>query len=293
MGYTGLGGGWFTGQRGLIESTFYPNDFRLTLTSGLPVPIADVVGAMTIYATPYTGNLIGLYNGTRWILHQSNEFSLALGTLTNNLPYDVFCYSNNGVPTLEFLAWTNGTTRATALTYINGIPVLSTDNTRRYLGTFYTTSPTTTEDSQANRYLWNYYNRVGRIMYVTEATVSWNYTTAVFRQANNNPANQLNFVVGVEGDPIPVEVKTRTTNTVEGVARIVGIGLDVTNATVNQADARGRAANGIAYETLHIASYVSTVGIGVHFYSWLEFSTALGVTTWFGVSSAIKGVINA
>lgn len=283
----------FTGTGSVAGVNAYMNDFRLTLTSGLAVTIADVTGATTIYCTPLSGKLISLYDGTRWVIHTSNEFSLPLGTLVSGRPYDVFCYSNSGVPTLELTAWTNTTTRATALTYQDGIPVKSGATTRRYLGTFNTTSTTTTEDSQAKRFLWNYNNRVGRIMYRTEATSSWNYTTAAFRQANADTANQLNFVVGVESDPIPVELKVRTINTSAGVSRIAGIGLDDTLATINQAEARSRFSNGASYETMHFATYVGTVGIGVHAYTWLEFSTASGTTTWYGGSSSIKGVIMA
>lgn len=274
-------------------SRLFINDFRLTLTSGMPIPISDVTGATAVYATPYSGRNITLYNGSMWLLFSSTEFSVSLGTVINGRPYDVFCYANNESPTLELLAWTDNTTRAVALSYLNGIPIKSTDNTRRYLGTIYTTSTTTTEDSLAKRYLWNYNNRVGRIMYVTEATSSWSYTTATFRQANANTANQLNFVIGVQGDPVPVEVKARTINSANGIARIAGIGLDDTTATINQAGARGRAGNAANYETLHIASYIEAVGIGYHYYAWLEWSTASGTTTWYGASGEIKGIINA
>jgi hypothetical protein len=135
-------------------------DFRLTLTTAVPVTTSDVTGATTIYCTPFNGNSIALYDGTNWNLRQSAEFSIALGTLTSGKPYDVFCYDNSGTPTLELLAWTNDTTRATALTRQDGILCKSGALTRRYLGSFYTTSTTTTEDSFVKRYLFNYYNRV-------------------------------------------------------------------------------------------------------------------------------------
>lgn len=38
---------------------------RLTLTSGTPVTTTDVTGAQTVYFTPYKGNRITLYDGTR------------------------------------------------------------------------------------------------------------------------------------------------------------------------------------------------------------------------------------
>lgn len=111
------------------------NNFRLSLTTGVSVTTSDVVNAQTIYCTPHSGNVISLYDGAKWVLYESNEFSLALGTLAAG-NYDVFCYANAGVPTLEFLAWTNSTTRATAIVQQNGINVKSGDATRRLLGSF-------------------------------------------------------------------------------------------------------------------------------------------------------------
>jgi len=115
------------------------NDLRLSLTSGTPVTTTDVTysAAQTLYATPYSGGLISLYDGSNWQQYFTSEISLALGTLTNAVGYDVFCYANSGVPTLEFTAWTNSTTRATNLTRQNGILCKTGSLTRRYLGSFY------------------------------------------------------------------------------------------------------------------------------------------------------------
>ena len=156
-------------------------DGRLTLTSGTPVTTADVTGATTIYYTPYKGNSIGLYDGSSaWTILTFTEKSLALGTLTSGLPYDVFAYNNSGVVALELLAWTSATARATALVYQNGVLVKSGATTRRYLGTFYTTSTTQTADALATRYLYNYYNRVMRVGYVIDNT-SHSYVTGTLQ----------------------------------------------------------------------------------------------------------------
>lgn len=113
------------------------NNFRLSLESNTPVSTTDRTNKDTIYAVPVNGNAISLYDGSSWVLYTSSQFSLALGTLTNQKLYDVFCYANSGVPTLEFLVWTNDVSRATALVYQNGVLCKSGDLTRRFLGTFY------------------------------------------------------------------------------------------------------------------------------------------------------------
>lgn len=115
------------------------DNLRLSLTSGTPITTTDVTysSAQTLYAVPFNGNLISLYDGSSWQQYFTSEISLALGTLTNAVGYDVFCYANSGIPTLEFTAWTNSTTRATNLVYQNGILCKTGSLTRRYMGSFY------------------------------------------------------------------------------------------------------------------------------------------------------------
>lgn len=259
-------------------------DFRLTLTSGTAVTSSDVTGATTVYCCPYKGNAIALYDGTNWNIRTSAQFSLALGTLTSGRPYDVWCYDNAGTPTLELLAWTNDTTRATGLTYQDGVLVKSGDTTRRYLGTFYTTATTTTEDSLTKRFLWNYYNRVARPMLRRESTATWNYTTATVRQANANAANQLDFLVGVQEDAINVNLNAMMQGT-GTVVVAVGLGLDSTT-TVNIGQGGNGFTTNSAPGTL-VSTYSGLPGLGRHFIAWLETSTAVGTTTWQGnVTSA-------
>ena len=247
---------------------------RLTLTTATPVTTADVTGATTMYFTPYGGHQIALYDGTDWVLHNFTEISLALGTLTSGLPYDVFCYSSSGTATLEFLAWTNGTTRATALALQNGVLSKTGALTRRYLGTFYTTSTTATEDSAAKRFVWNYYNRVPRPMKVFEATDTWGYDTDTVRQARASTANQLAVVIGVNEVPVQVTLTAIARHSATGTIS-VGIGVDSTTAT---AGTTARAGLTTATTTVSV-HYAGFPGLGYHFLAWLE--RGGGATTTF------------
>lgn len=360
------------------------NDFRLTLTSGTPVTIADVTyaGAQTLYCTPYNGPYISLYNATNWVTYKSNEFFLVLGTLTNVTMYDVFCYASSGVPTLEFLAWTNTTTRATALVYQDGIICKTGDTTRRYIGTFYnpgnqsatvtmtiaapgvityaghglsanapvvfttngalptgivsgttyyvcstavtamttntfqvsataggtpiTTSgsqsgthtctvPTYTEDSIANRYLWNFYNQVSRRMHRSDSATNWTYTTNTFRQSNASLLNQLNFIVGVETNIVTAIFGNSRVNTNAGVSMVSEIGLD--SITVGTTSTLGRdiiyqsVVSGTVAENVGQCFFNDYTGIGKHYLSMLEKSTATGTTTWNGANSSFDALL--
>ena len=186
--------GWVIGMRS-VDKAMIPGG-RLTLTSGTPVTTADVTGATNVYYTPYLHNQIQLWDGVRWATISFTETTLALGTVTSDLPYDVFGYLSAGVLTLEKLAWTNTTTRATAVTLQDGRYCKSGDKTRLYLGTFHSTSTTQTEDSDAKRFLWNMYNRADKRLTIASAS-SHTYTTASWRQWNNATANKVEVIVGL------------------------------------------------------------------------------------------------
>lgn len=254
---------------------------RLTTESGVPVSTADRTAQSTIYFALYKGNRVRLYDGANWNLHTFTERSLALSGLTSGKNYDVFLFDNTGTLTLELsAAWTDDTTRADAITLQDGVYVKSGATTRLYLGTIRTTGTTTTEDSLAKRFVWNMYNRTQRAMKgPTETTDSWNYTTATFRQANANTANQLDYVVGMPDVLIEADVNGGVLN-VGSIAVTVGIGVDSTSA--NSAINFGRTTT--SSTTVHPvrAVYKGYPGVGRHFIAWLEYSQASGTTTWYG-----------
>ena len=78
---------------------------RLTLTTAVPVTTSDVTGATTVYFTPYNGDWISLYDGTRWKRFRFTEKSLSLASHIKGVCYDIFLYDNAGTLTLESLAW--------------------------------------------------------------------------------------------------------------------------------------------------------------------------------------------
>ena len=256
------------------------NDFRLTLTTGTPVTTSDVTGATTVYMTPYTGNRIGLYDGSNWAVYSTAEISVALGTITSDQGYDVFCYANSGVPTLEILAWTNNTTRATALVMQDGILCKTGALTRRYIGSFLTTSTTTTEDSSSKRYLFNYYNRVEKPQLRVDSTASWNYASATIRQANNSASNQINFFIGVVEQPVKYSLSQVCVGS--GVAAALGcVGLNTTSSYTNGTAASSTGVSDI----LNNAVSGSVLPItGKNYLSWNE-SSPVGTTTFYGTSS--------
>lgn len=260
------------------------NDFRLTLTSGTPVTTADVTGATTLYLSPYVGNNIALYDGSAWQILSSAEVSIALGTLVDATNYDVFAYDNAGTLTLELLAWTNDTTRATALVRQDGVWSKTGALTRRYVGTIRTTATTTTEDSVAKRFVWNASNRNLRKMRVVEGTDSWTYTTAAWRSANNSAANRLQYVQGLSEEPVSARVLACSANASGNPSRRAGVGVDVTNASSSDLMVDNNQNTGPTAST--VTFYSGWPGIGFHFLQWVEYSDASGTTTWYGDAGA-------
>ena len=263
---------------------------RLTLTTAVPVTTSDVTAAETLYFTPFRGNRIALYDGTSWLMRSFAELSIDVPDATNC--YDVFAYDSSGTVALELLAWTNETTRATALVAQNGVLCKTGALTRRYLGTFYCTTAGNgqIEDSVANRYLWNYYNRVPRVMQVL-GSGTWTYNTATFRQANASSTYQLNFVIGVVEEPVYATVDAAAECTVAGGNPAIGIGLDATNAVVAGSSVyQPGVATGLA-QNLH-GEVRTLASVGKHYLSWLEFGAGGGATiTWIGSSGSYYGSI--
>ncbi len=255
---------------------------RLTLTSGTPVTTADVTAAGTLYFTPYQGNIVGVYTGSAWVPHTLTELSIAAPAVANQV-YDVFLDYNSGTPALSLTAWTNDTTRATALTTQDGVYVLTGTTTKRYLGTVRTVTASQLNDSFARRHVWNYYNRVTRAMRVLEATASWTYSTASYQQANASTANQLDFVVGVSEDGIRAQVAVDVYSGA-AVNVLVSIGLDSTTTAATGAT-MGRLVTSAGSIPTPIHAFIDTIpAAGRHTLVWLEQGGGAGTQTWEGTN---------
>lgn len=253
---------------------------RLTLTSGTAVTTSDVTAATTVYFTPYMGNQIALFDGTsKWNLRTFAEISIAVPATTSQM-YDLFVFDNNGTVTLEALAWTNDTTRATALTLQNGVLVKTGATTRRFVGSFRTTGVSgQTEDSATKRYLSNYYNRVRRPLYKQYADATWNYTTATWRQANANTANQVDIVVGFAEVELFLQLQVLANNSAGGANVGIAFGESSTSSPISTAVGGGLSSEAGVTELVTL-TLSRNPAAGRYFYAFLESSTATPTTTW-------------
>lgn len=256
---------------------------RLTLATATPVTVADQTAKSTVYFTPYKGNRLALFNGVNWDVRTFAEVSVAVPSNTVT-PFDVFVYDNGGTITLDATAWTNDTTRATAIVLQDGVYVKSGATGRRYLGTGRTTGVSgQTENSVSNRFLWNYYNQVSASMVRRETTSSWTYSSATPRQANASTSNQLNFVVGVAEQIIHGSIRIKCE--VDILSDVIAfIGLDGTTAVADFTANSVPVNPGTFLVVIHEA-WAKITTVGYHYLVWVEQGNGSATMTLYGQSN--------
>lgn len=282
---------------------------RINLTASITSQVLPSgISTTGIYFTPYLSNQIALYDGYDWVLVDHAEFSVGLGTLTADTNYDLFLDYNGGTPNLYIgTAWSTATARAVALTRQDGVYVSSADAQSRYIGTFRTNSTTTVIDdgggisSQVGgkRFLWNKDNRLQRYVSVGDATSSWTYNSATWRQANSGGGangNKIEVVVGLAECYIDLIIQTAAGNTGANAVPSVAINEDVTNSLLpnTRCSAQAFTTSTLNTTTQAMAKFSKVTPLGYHQYYWLEACLAGAVTgTFFGQDplSGIRGIL--
>ncbi len=269
--------------RGGVATTAYACQGRLTTESGVPVSTTDRTAQTTIYYTPMNGNGLALYDtgATTWVNYNFTEISTSLGTLNNDTNYDVFAITFGSGPLLYISAgWSTDFSRTEAVSLFQGVYTLTVDRGARYLGTFHTTSTTTTEDSASKRFVWNYYNRVPRHMFVTDTANSWNYTApAFYRQANLSTANQVAQVIGFPELLIRTFAMSLATTASVSATGFEGGGTGLRGSTSIDSQLRGAMGrNTLAQQNVSQYDKYHTAG-----YSWLSWNDRANANfTYYG-----------
>ena len=267
-------------------------NFRISLTTGVPVTTSDVFAATNVYVVPYNGTQVSLFDGSAtWTTLASAGVTLALGSSPPNTNYDIFLYNNSGVVAVESNPWLSDTARASALVYQDGVLVKPGATTRRYIGTIRTSAMGQCEDSAAKRYCWSYYGRARRQMKAVEATANWTYSTNTYRQANGAAANQLDFIIGWDQDIVYAQSSNQATNsTATNRTVTAGIGLDSTTVNSAQVYMNQNVTSNTQVAPI-FAIYAGNVGIGRHTLVWLEKGAGTDTQTWYGANGDANGIV--
>lgn len=256
-----------------------------------PIPLSDAASDTVFFhadaTSPFCGQ-ISLYNGTIWRIHTFTQISKLL-TIPANTNCDVFVFLDSNQLALDLVAW-SGNDRVTQLTSIDNVLVSASDNTRRYVGTIRTNETGLVRTafgrtpaaggSKPEWFVWNLYNQKQFTAYSLDTTVSWTYTTGAFRAKNNSTSNRFAFVQGLQGNSVQAISKAYCFNS--NATRITvrnGIGFDSTTAF---SGITGNAETNSAILTELSSVYGDAPPAGFHFLQELEFSGAVGTTTWYG-----------
>ena len=250
--------------------------------SGTGVGAAAAISSIDS-ATQVTLSVNSTANGTNTI-----TFKLPAST-----PFDVFGFNNAGALKLEFVAWTNDTTRAVGLTRQNGVPVKTGATTRRYLGTIRTEGTdgqsafsfggSAAGGSSAKLFVWNENNRESFAAYVQDSTASWTYNSTTWRAANNSANNRVYFVFGraasvrahylsqVVSGGITARIGVDSTTALTGAAS--GSSVDSTTTYLNDAA-------GVAFCSPILAE-------GFHYINGIERTSGSATCTFVGTGAGV------
>lgn len=298
---------------------------RLTPTSGVPVISAGVTAGTAVYYTPYTGNLVPIYDGA--VLNPKIFAELTL-TLTAshvlNSIYDCFVINDSGtIRIVTGPAWTGisagsgsrgagaGTTELARLSGIlvnanamatarNGATTYSVAaNQGTYVGSIYIDG-TAGQISCLSAYgqsrkwgIWNAYNRVPILLKAGDATASWAYLTNTIRAARADATNSITVFQGLAEEQYDFQttalVGGATVNNAQTVAGQIGIGYNSTTVFSGNTG-RTQLANNSGGTLNNVstslrARYIAPPALGINVITALESGLGADVATWNGTEA--------
>lgn len=269
---------------------------RLSLSSSDPLAGvgSDVTAQTNVHFVPYLGNRIALYTGSEWQLNTFTATTLSLSGAAADTNWDIFGFLSGGNLTLERIAWTNATTRATALVLVDGVWCKTGETTKRYLGTIRTTSVSgQCEDSVKRRFVYNAQNQIGKKLLVRDPS-TWTYNSATPRPLNNSTANRIEVVIGLQQNALDLKIFGSAGSGLNGgVDAFLGIGINST--TTGTSEWSGNLAYGSEALTAQLlgTGLVWLPVIGYTFFQAIEASIQSNACEFIGGNIALTGVLNA
>lgn len=267
---------------------------RLTLASGLPVTVSDVNGATIAFYTPITpGSAAPItVDGVTFNMLPFSELSNNVADATTNPSplgpnqvVDFLLWSNAGVLTFSrSQAWASDTARANALQLVNGVLVNSQaipNGPAAGMGTYVATCRSNAVaqlvDTAATRWCWNAYNWQRRPVKRIDMFGSFIYNTQQWQQYHNDPANQIDFVIGLVGATVLVTQTVGATYNGNAASPAIGIAVD---GIFPDLYAFSLVSPNFAAETT-ISDAICPTTPGRHFAAAVQFGAG-PTTTWYG-----------
>ena len=253
-------------------------EVRLSLSQTQSVITSDVANALNVWVVPHEGNRLSLYSSTWATYTLSSSLQLDVGggapTFPGSKNLDVWCRVVSGIPTLDSSIWDTDLLRHTGdtddgLDTLDGVRHKRGDPTRRYMGSFRTTTtPGRVSDTRSQRVVWSMNNRKQRYFYIFETTNSWSYGTAAWRESNGGSSSAAigftrgEVLVGLAGDITWMHPQA----SMSSYPTASGVGLDGATTT-NVALVYGA----VLYSGAITADYFGYLGMGLRSIHWLEY----------------------
>lgn len=239
---------------------------RLSLASGVKISITDQLAKTTLYLI---GGYIPVLESSVTVQKKVNagQISIAI-TGTAGLPYDVFAYDNDAggdVDTLALVAWTNSTTRATALTYVaDGDYYVHSGNNRTYVGTITPSATNQCEDSTKYRGVWSYAMQEQRPVRAVNAANAWAVTSTTYTSFAGSTAYgvaKVHVTVGIAEKLAQFSVQGEYLYSASRTK--VGVGIDSTtvNSSIRQNTTDNYTTGG---HSMVSADYHGYLSVGAH-----------------------------
>jgi hypothetical protein len=297
---------------------------RVTLVSGVAVPVSDVTGATTIYATPVGGNQVPIWDGSKFVSRSFSERALALCNNTGFAQYQAegnvydlyMAYSGGAVIFGSGPSWSAGTggntnargggaANTAEVQWINGIPtnknaiqlrtgalvgdlVSIPANRATVVGSFWAPAAGQASDSKTRRLLANVFNLVERRFNEVPdpAYTSSVYSSSDWRYANNNGDTLAFLMQAFPGELVKIRLKGASATTGSGVPTVrIGVSVDGA-APTSQATATFLA--GVGYYNPATAFFEDYVGQGFHYFVPFEAAAGDGANQNFVYESTAR-----
>lgn len=278
-----------------------------------PVITADVTGSTNVYYTPYVGSQVPIWNGSSYSLFSIGQLILTLSASNiGNTIYDVFVFSNSGVPTLVTgPAWSNsgagtsargtgaGTTQLqrNAGLWVNAVQITGLNGVNSYTiaaeqATYLGSILIDQTAGQVSNYVavgqnrkwgvWNAYNRQPLTLMVTDPTVGWSYNT-VTRASNGTVGNAATVLNGLPEEQVYAVFNQVVFGSVGGSSNVHGgIGLNSTTVFSGMEGGWGVSPNSSSNTGTIVGTFTDPPSLGLNNFYSLEEGNNSGTNIWSG-----------
>lgn len=291
--------------------TLGPPQGRLTLQTATPVMTTTQAAKTTILYSPYIGNVVPIWDGTKMVMTTFTELSVATTDTTKspaaigaNKCNDWYVWNDAGTIRLGHGPdWTNDTTRNAVAAipqrlgglWVNNLSI--TNGPSPFFGTYVGTTRSNASSQLDWIYgasavgggaaflgVWNCYNRVNVATTVIESAASWSNVYG-YRPLNASTNNRVSAVFGLSEDMINVVVNAGGT---AGSTFWVGVNIGFNStSTVLAGSVYSGAYSPAGYSPL-ISWFSGMASLGFNYWQALEYSTQAGGGVFIGSTESIR-----